>query len=79
MSYINPLQEKIGEKLYPFVMPIVTWSDPITVTITLILFLAPIGLIWTTICRIIFVQLAQSNFRGRRVLFVIAKPEHLAK
>mmetsp|Transcript_33952 Transcript_33952/g.44797 ORF Transcript_33952/g.44797 Transcript_33952/m.44797 type:complete len:101 (+) Transcript_33952:137-439(+) len=60
-------------------MPLISWSDPITVSITLLILTAPIGLIWTTICRLVFIAVTQPHYKDRNILFIIAKPSDIVR
>ena len=58
-----------------FMHKMVTFSDPITVTITLFCILAPFALLYLILARIGFVLMTQMDIKGKNILYVIAHPD----
>ena len=53
----------------------VNLGDPIVVSITLFILLAPVALMYVVIARIAMFKLTQMTIKGKNILYVIAHPD----
>ena len=73
-SFINNI-DPLVKPFEKFMHKLVTFSDPVTVMITLFCCLAPIALFYLIAARIGFVMMTQMDIKGKNILYVIAHPD----
>ena len=76
---MEPFQAALGETLYPWIERAITWSDPITVMVVLVILCLPFTILWTTTTRVIITRIMQPKLNGKNVLVVTSRPSDEAR
>ena len=74
-KYFLPFAGQIDQMIAPLFTKLFSWSDPVTIVVTLTVILAPIALVYTCAIRIGLVKATQMVIKDRNILFVIAHPD----
>ena len=75
LDFLEPVLKPIGNAAETHLHKFVSWSDPITVTITLFIILSPFALAYMCFARMAFVKMVQMDVKGKNILYVIAHPD----
>ena len=75
VDFFDPQLKWLSTHLEYYLTRLVSWSDPITVIITLLILLSPVALAYTCISRMAFVKVMQMDVSGKNILYVIAHPD----
>lgn len=75
LDFVEPVLKPIGNAAEKHLHKFVSWSDPVTVTITLFIILSPFALAYMCFARIAFLRMVQMDVTGKNILYVIAHPD----
>jgi len=75
LDFVEPVLVPLGRFLETHLSKLVSWSDPITVSITLFIIFSPFALAYTCLTRMAIVRMMQMDVKGKNILYVIAHPD----
>ncbi len=75
LKWSQPFLSKVDRFGQDYISKLVSWSDPITVIITLFVILSPIALGYVTFAKMGFINMMQMQIKGKNILYVIAHPD----